>query len=288
MIYPTIIVAHKVKNRVRFKLSLPLKDAEKTGRFLTDYKGIESFHYNHITRSILIHFDRQKVDLNEIIIRLSISYSKEQGMADINVFTPKTSNNSSLAYLSLTSILATAVIDRWLPFKNREIVNFLSWISVGTTSLAILDHGYKEIKEHGAFDPELVSSVYLYNSVKNGKLITGSFITWLAAFGRHSLDLPFEGITVKVKELKNIFTGQPQYNISIFQGAIINDRDLNSKINMLRDMISNYIGNKQFKLKNNYYMANDSMLDSKEVGASELLGDSNNIVIKNKAETFSI
>ncbi len=288
MIYPTIIVAHKVKNRVRFKLSLPLKDAKETGKFLTDYKGIESFHYNHITRSILIHFDRQKVDLNEIIIRLSISYSKEQGMSDINVFTPKSSNNSSLAYLSLTSILATAIIDRWLPFKNREIVNFLSWISVGTTSLAILDHGYKEIKEHGAFDPELVSSVYLYNSVKNGKLITGSFITWLAAFGRHSLDLPFEGITVKVKELKNIFTGQPQYNVSIFQGAIINDRDLNSKINMLRDMISNYIGNKQFKLKNNYYMANDSMLDSKEVGASELLGDANNIVIKNKAETFSI
>ena len=127
------------------------------------------------------------------------------------------------------------IFDRFIPFKSKEIVNFLSWTAVGTTSLAIIDHGYKEIKEHGAFDPELISSVYLFNAVKNGKLITGSFITWIAAFGRHSLDLPFEGVTVKVRETKNIFTGQPQFNISTFQGAIIKDRDLNGKINMLRE-----------------------------------------------------
>lgn len=288
MIYPTIIVAHKITNRVRLKLSLPLKDEKETADFLTEYRGIKSFEYNKISRSVLIYFDRLKISLNEILIRLSISYSKQYEMQDINVFTRKSNKSSSLVYLSLTSILVTAFIDRFIPFKSKEIVNFLSWTAVGSTSLAIIDHGYKEIQEHGAFDPELISSVYLFNAVKNGKLITGSLITWIAAFGRHSLDLPFEGVTIKVRETKNIFTGQPQYNISTFQGAIINDRDLNGKINMLRDIISNYVGNKQFKPKNSYYMGDDIMLDSKEVGASELFGESNNIIVKNRAENFSI
>lgn len=288
MIHPTIVIAHKLENRVRFKLSLPLKEPKETGRFLTEYEGIDNFEYNNITRSVLIKFNNLKVELNEVMMRLAISYSKQYDMMPINIFIEKSKKNSSLAYFSMFNIILAALVKTSNPFKNKEILNFLSWSAVGTTSLAILDHGYREVKEQGAFDPELVSSVYLFNAVKNGNLVTGSLITWLAAFGRHTLDLPYEGITVKVKEYNNIFTGEPQYNLSTYQGAIVNDENLNGKISLFRDLVSKYINNKEFKVKKNYFMGNNSMLDSKEVGASEFIGDANNIVLKNEAENFSI
>lgn len=211
--FPYIIVAHKIKSRVRFKLSLPLKQAKDAGKFLTEYDGIDSFQYNNISRSVVVNYNSLKVNLNEIIMRLSISYSKEYDMMPVNVFIAKAKSSSSLAYFSIVNIIIGGLVKNLTNFKGKEIVNFLSWSAIGTTSLAILDHGYREIKEHGEFHPELVSSVYLFNAIKNGKLLSGSLITWLAAFGRHSLDLPYEATTIKVREFNNIFTGEPQYNI---------------------------------------------------------------------------
>ena len=292
MVYPTIFIAHKLENRVRFKLSLPLKDPKKTAKFLTEYDGIDSFEYNNITRSVLIRFNNLKVDLNEVMMRLSISYTKQYNMTPVNIFTKKSKKSSSLAYFSMANIIVAALIKSTNPFRNKEILNFLSWSAVGTTALAILDHGYKEVRDKGSFDPELVSAVYLFNAVKNGKLVTGSLITWLAAFGRHTLDLPYDAITVKVREYKNIFTGEPQYNLSTFQGAVINDTNvdgqLDGRITITRDLISKYINNKPFKIKNNYFMGNNSMLDSKEVGASEFIGDPKNIILKDNIDNLSI
>ena len=283
---PAIVIAHKIPNRVRFKLSLPLKDVREVESFLMDYGGINDFEYNGITRSVLINFERLKIDLNEIILRLSVIYSKQYDMEPINVFTPKPDNSSSLVHLSIASIGLAAISQYFPVLKGREIVNFLSWASVGTTTLAILDHGYNEIKERGSFDPELVSAVYLFNAVKNGKLITGSFLTWLAAFGRHSLDLPYNGTTVKVKEVRNIFTGQPQYNISTFKGVIINDKDIKGKISALRALVSNYVSEKEIRRKKNYIMNDNTMLDTKEVGGSEVIGSSNTFAIDGEVETF--
>ena len=286
MYYPAIVITHKLPNRVRFKLSLPIKEIEEAKRFLVEYSGIDSFEYNPITRSILIYYDNYKVELNEIIMRLSIIYSKQYEMAPVNVFIPKDHKNSSLAYFAITNIIVAALVKSFTNFKSKEIVNFLSWLAIGSTTLAILDHGYKEVSERGSFDPELVSSVYLLNAVRTGNLITGSLITWLAAFGRHIVDLPYEGITIKVKKYNNLFTGQPQYNISIFEGARVNDPNYDNKVGVIRDLLSKYIGHSDFKFKKNYYMGNNEMIDSKDIGASELLGD--NIIVNNKSGTFSI
>lgn len=283
-----IVLSHKLHNRVRFKLSLPLKDAKETGEFLTEYKGIKSFEYNNVTRSVLIYFNPVHIDLNEVMMRLCVSYSKQYDMQPINIFIAKSKRKSSLAYFSIANIAIAVLVKKLTNFKSDEIVNFLSWSAVGTTALAILDHGYREVKEQGAFDPELVSSVYLVNAVRTGKPLTGSFITWLAAFGRHTLDLPYEGITVKVKEFKNIFTGEPQYNINTYRGVIVDESDLNGKISIFRDLISKYIDNKQVKIETNYFMGNDSMLATNEVGASELIGSPSNITINNNNEKMTI
>ncbi len=286
MYYPAIVIAHQLPNRVRFKLSLPLKDPKAVEKFLVDYEGIDSFEYNDVIRSVLIYYDNYRVELNEIIMRLSVVYSNEYEMAPVNVFIPKTHENSYLAYFAITNIVLAAMVKHFTNFKSKEILNFLSWSAVGATALAVLDHGYKEISEKGSFDPELVSSVYLLNAVRTGNLITGSLITWLAAFGRHIVDLPYEGITIKVKQYSNLFTGQPQYNISIFEGARVNDPSYDNKVGVIRDVISKYIGNSDFKFKKNYYMGDTEMIDSKDIGASELLGD--NIIVNNQSGTFTV
>lgn len=286
MYYPAIAISHQLPNRVRFKLSLPLKDAKAVEEFLVQYEGIESFEYNDVIRSVLVYFDNYRVELNEIIMRLSVIYSNQYDMAPVNVFIPKTHKNSSLEYFAISNIILAALVKHFTNFKSKEILNFLSWSAVGATTLAILDHGYKEVSERGSFDPELVSSVYLFNAVRTGNLITGSLITWLAAFGRHIIDLPYEGITIKVKTYSNLFTGQPQYNISVFEGARVNDPSYNNKVGVIRDVISKYIGNSDFKFKKNYYMGNTEMIDSKDIGASELLGD--NIIVNNQSGTFTV
>lgn len=285
---PTIVIAHKLDNRVRFKLSLPLKNAKETASFLREYYGIQSFEYNDVTRSVLIYFNPSKVELNEVMMRLSVSYSKQYEMIPINIFIAKSKRKTSLVYFSLINIAVAGLVKRLTNFKSDEIVNFLSWSAVGTTALAILDHGYTEVKQQGSFDPELVSSVYLVNAVRTGKPLTGSLITWIAAFGRHILDLPYEGITVKVKEFKNVFTGEIQYNINTYQGAIVDQTDLNGKISLVRDLISKHIDNKKMTTMKNYFMGEDSMLDTNEVKASEIIGKPDNIVINKNNENLTV
>lgn len=285
---PTIVLVHRLTNRVRFKLSHPLRDKKETKEFLIEYEGINKFEYNEITRSILVEFNEYKVELNEVIMRLSISYSKQYDKMPINVFILKKKKNTSLVYYSIGSILLAGAAKNFTPFNNKEVVNFLSWLAVGTTAFAIIDHGYKELNEKGAFDPELVSFVYLLNSIKNGKLLTGSFVTWLTAFGRHSLDLPYQGITIKVKEFKNIYTEEPQYNLSVYQGARVNTINSDNKISIIRDLISKFIDDKQFKFKKGYFMGKKMMLDSKEVGVCEVMGNCNNILINNNNSNFKV
>src|SRR3712207_6624565 len=46
--------------------------------------------------------------------------------------------------------------------------SFIRWLALGSTMGAIFEHGYKELSENGAFDPEVMSIMYLFNSIHNG------------------------------------------------------------------------------------------------------------------------
>ncbi|MCD3297530.1 hypothetical protein G8T67_12030, partial [Clostridium botulinum C/D] len=51
---PTIIIVHRLNNRIRVKLSHPLRGVEEVIVAMEKREGVESFSYNNITKSIVI------------------------------------------------------------------------------------------------------------------------------------------------------------------------------------------------------------------------------------------
>jgi hypothetical protein len=64
---------------------------------------------------------------------------------------------------------------------------YLNWTAGLSTGWAVLDHGWSEYKERGNFDPEVISFVYLANSLIRGTILPAAILTWIASFGRFNL-----------------------------------------------------------------------------------------------------
>ena len=59
------------------------------------------------------------------------------------------------------------------------------WLAGLGTAWAVVDHAWKELRERGTFDPEVLSLAYLVTAFVRGNFLTASVVTWLASFGRH-------------------------------------------------------------------------------------------------------
>jgi hypothetical protein len=78
-----------------------------------------------------------------------------------------------------------------------------------------VDHAWKELRERGTFDPEVLSLAYLVTAFVRGNLLTASVVTWLASFGRH-LVAPFPtGVQVRPVEVHGCGNGQSRYEVMI-------------------------------------------------------------------------
>jgi hypothetical protein len=50
---------------------------------------------------------------------------------------------------------------------------------------AVVEHAYQELQLRGSFDPEVMSVVYLINSIGKTNSFQASLVAWAATFGRH-------------------------------------------------------------------------------------------------------
>ena len=73
---------------------------------------------------------------------------------------------------------------------GSTLTRFSRWISVGTTLAAVAEHGYQELHVRGSFDPEVMSVVYLINSVGKPGAVRASLLAWIITFGRHLVPRP--------------------------------------------------------------------------------------------------
>ena len=86
--------------------------------------------------------------------------------------------------------------------------NFVRWGALVTTIGAIFEHGYKELNENGAFDPEVMSIMYLITSINEVTAVNGTTnmslyspaIAWLLTFGRHILTRQERSILIETYE----------------------------------------------------------------------------------------
>lgn len=231
----TISVKHRIKNRIRLKLSHSIKRKVVDEIIIQEHEGIESVDYNDITKSILVKFNNLKIHEEEVIIRVALVYSKNYGFAPVKLVSnlPKT-EMPVLSYYSMLSIIAAAAGRFIKPLGN--IQDFLNWLSVGTTIGAIAEHAYSEINETGTVDPEVMSVMYLINSIKKGNFVESAGITWIATFGRHILRTSYDKAVLNAAELIDSCTGEVYYNVSISPYKSSKD-----KIGFLKEFLSKFI-----------------------------------------------
>ena len=84
-------------------------------------------------------------------------------------------------YLALGCI----ALDGVMSLTASPLQSFTRWLSAGATLAAVVEHGYQELHVRGSFDPEVMSVVYLINSVGKPSAVRASLLAWIITFGRH-------------------------------------------------------------------------------------------------------
>lgn len=231
---PTIVVAHKIKGRIRIKLSHPLRRGEELMEDLIKKDEIYKARYNDITKSVLIEYNPYRLSEEEVIIRVIAIYSKSYDMIPIRlVYESKKKNLPPMACYSL-AMIGIGGISKYIAM-NQRIYDFINWAVVGTTIGAIGEHAYKEVNERGYFDPEVVSVMYLINSVTKGEFLLPSIVTWLTTFGRHLIELSYGGLMISVRELKNR-DGNTYFDVSVRP-----DNEISKSAGIVRAFLERFI-----------------------------------------------
>ncbi len=196
----SIYISHNLPGRVRFRLSKPLLKVEKLKKHVMEHEGINEMHYAPVTRSMLVHFDEGVVQLQEILIRTALAFSLENDIKPVHI-TRKTERQfiTPKGILAGLSIIASGLNTLFLhraPFQKS-----LEWLSVITTSAAVLEHAGYDYRKKGSVDPEVFSLVFLANRALSGKnLLFPSALTWLTTFGRHFSSKEGEGILLEIRK----------------------------------------------------------------------------------------
>lgn len=231
---PTIVIAHKIKGRIRIKLSHPLRNGKELMKNLVKKDEIYKANYTDITKSILIEYNPYRISEDEVIIRVIALYSKSYDMIPIRlIYESKKKNLPPMACYSLV-MLGIGGISKYITM-NQQISDFINWAVVGTTIGAIGEHAYNEVNERGYFDPEVVSVMYLINSVTKGEFLLPSAVTWLTTFGRHLIELSYGGLMISVREFKNR-DGNKYFDVSVKT-----DNELSKGAGMIRVFLERFI-----------------------------------------------
>lgn len=64
-------------------------------------------------------------------------------------------------------------------------------------ALSVLQHGWREFRQQGAIDPELLTLGYLVMAVTRSQPLRGAGVAWAASFGRHLLQDTARGVEVR-------------------------------------------------------------------------------------------
>lgn len=200
----TMTILHKLPNRVRLKLSVPIKNFEVFKKNIThDIKGEIQIKYTPVIKTITTKFDPENIFLQEVIYKIITAFSIENGMLPVRLLEEK--DQKSMEKFSLYSgvtIIMTG-LHKLMNRNGTELQNMMNWFSLGITSVAIFEHACMEINRKGVFDLEILPAIYLVKSfLKTPKLSLIAMI-WLTTFGRHIIVSPNLAKEIKIFRIKN-------------------------------------------------------------------------------------
>lgn len=249
---PTIVIVHKIKNRLRLKISHPLRNEKFAIEELLKRDCIEEVKYNSVIKSVTLKYDDYKITEEEIIMRFITIYSRDYDLIPVRlVYDSNIRKMPPMAYYSLATI-ALGGISKYLTI-GENVRDFINWTAVATTIGAIGEHAYNEINEKGYFDPEVVSVMYLINSASKGKFLSPSAITWFTTFGRHLLDMSNNRLMITVREVvnKNSDNNEMYYDLTI-----IPDVDKSKRSSAVRMFLEKFIELEDNTMKKSFIVSN--------------------------------
>ena len=199
----TVTIIHKLPNRVRLKLSEPIKKMEEFKKNLSDNESEISIKYTPVTRSLVANFDPSKITLQETIYKVLTAFSIENGMMPIKLLEGVEQKAlESFAVYSGASITMSS-INMLINKSDTSLQNIMNWFSIGMTSAAILEHACVETNRKGVFDLEILPAMYLIKSFLNTPKLSIVAMIWLTTFGRHLISTSNFAKDVKFFRIKN-------------------------------------------------------------------------------------
>lgn len=181
----SITILHRLPNRVRVKLSLPIKDIK------TFYKAVKSnlntlnFRYTPRSRCLILEFEPNEILLQEIIYRVGIAFSIENGLVPIRLLEDHEYKSISPISLYGLASITVAGINKLINGNDTNLQNSMNTFAMGVTVGSVLEHAYGEVKRRGVFDIEIIPALYLLKSFVEEVKLSTVLIMWLTTFGRH-------------------------------------------------------------------------------------------------------
>ena len=173
----------EVLSAIRGRLRLQFETAFASDEPFRRVPGVLSCRYNPRIRTLLCEYDPDAISEEKLIVRLGAAYAAQTdaGLLHIKHCEEKGFSMAPSGYLALFFI----GLDGALSLTGSALTQFTRWLSTGATLAAVVEHGYQELHVRGSFDPEVMSVVYLINSVGKPGAVRASLLAWIITFGRH-------------------------------------------------------------------------------------------------------
>ena len=199
MLHSDLEILHETQGRIRVRLPEGLSDPGAAGLFLCGHREVRGFRYNPALRTAVIWY--KPIGREELLARIAAVYARQNGMRYIHLKDRgkrQTARITPSGQAALAAILVNTAVQVFLPASPVAAVT--KWCAVGTTAGAVIEHGYHELAQRGAFDPEVMSIMYLINAMGKGQTAYATPLVWLITFGRHLFRLRDKGVMLKVED----------------------------------------------------------------------------------------
>lgn len=220
---PLVTVVHSLPGRLRMRLSQAPHDAPAILGFLREHAGMGPIDYTPRSGSLLVRFNPHAVSSEEITLRTAFRYAIDQGRGPVRLLAaPDYVPLQDSAVVAGVGLL-TALAMRWLN-AGRKGTGAVEWLAGLTTGWSVVEHGWREVRMRGYFDPEVLAAAYLAASVARGRILSGSLVTWMATFGRHLIEVPSSGVQVEPVAVPPKNGREPRYEIVVTPDTDAPDR----------------------------------------------------------------
>lgn len=174
-----MIVLSAIPGRVRVQLERPIS----TDTPFTRIRGVTSCRYNARIRTLICTYEVDITDENTLIAQMGAVYS---GLVGTNLLHIRRAEEEGFSMAPSGYLALVCIGLDWVSgVTTSPLTTLTRWLAVGSTLAAVIEHGYQELHVRGTFDPEVMSVVYLINSIGKPNAPQASLIAWAMTFGRH-------------------------------------------------------------------------------------------------------